>query len=173
MFAVISTSLNPDSRSRIMAAVAAESIRNQSHDCQWVDLQSTLLPNCDAQECYNDPQVHRVAQLITDSHGILIASPIYNYDVAASAKNLIELTGKAWTDKVVGFLCAAGGQGSYMSVMSVANSLMLDFHSLILPRFVYATSESFHGDTLVDGDVRRRIEEMSHELVRVALALAE
>ena len=156
-----------------MAAAAAETIRELAGECQWVDLHSNGLPICDAHQCYNDPRVHEVTQLIESSQGILIAAPIYNYDVGASAKNLIELTGKAWTNKVVGFLCAAGGQGSYMSVMGVANSLMLDFHSFILPRFVYATSESFHGDALVESEVRKRIAQMTNELVRVACALAD
>jgi FMN reductase len=38
-------------------------------------------------------------------------------------------------NKVVGFLCAAGGKSSYMSVMRLANSLMLDFRCLIIPHF--------------------------------------
>ena len=39
---------------------------------------------------------------------ILIAAPVYNYDVGAAVKNLIEHTGDAWTDKTVGFMLAAG-----------------------------------------------------------------
>jgi FMN reductase len=87
--------------------------------------------------------------------------------VAAAAKNMVELTGSAWEDKVVGFLCAAGGMGSYMSVMSFANSLMLDFRCLIIPRFVYATGDSFDGDKLTDTKVVKRIEQVVAELVRV------
>ena len=58
-------------------------------------------------------------------------------------KNLVELTGSAWEDKTVGFLCAAGGASSYMSLMGLANSLMLDFRCLIIPRFVYAKGDDF------------------------------
>ena len=73
---------------------------------------------------------------------MIVAAPVYNYDVSASAKNMIELTGNAWEDKMVGFLCAAGGMSSYMSVMAYANSLMLDFRCVIIPRFVYATGDT-------------------------------
>ena len=38
---------------------------------------------------------------------ILLAVPIYNYDVNAAAKNLVEHTGSAWENKIVGFLAAA------------------------------------------------------------------
>ena len=54
-----------------------------------------------------------------------------------------------------------------MSVMSFANSLMLDFRCLIIPRFVYATGDSFNGDKLIDTKVVKRIGQVASELVRV------
>ena len=103
--------------------------------------------------------------------GMIVAAPVYNYDVSAAAKNMIELTGSAWEDKVVGFLCAAGGMNSYMSVMAYANSLMLDFRTVIIPRFVYATGDAFDGDKIVDKKVVARIEQVADELVRFTEAL--
>ena len=73
---------------------------------------------------------------------------------------------------MVGFLCAAGGRNSYMSVMSLANSLMLDFRCHILPRYVYASKDSFSDGKLADAEITERISEMAHELVRVSQALA-
>src|SRR5213079_3275014 len=108
---------------------------------------------------------------IKAADGILVAAPVYNYDVAASAKNMIELTGSAWENKIVGFLCAAGGTSSYMSVMAYANSLMLDFRTIIIPRFVYATGDAFEGDNATDSEVVRRIEQVAEELVRFTKAL--
>ena len=110
---------------------------------------------------------------IQNAKGILFAVPIYNYDVNAAAKNLIELTGDAWTNKVVGFLCAAGGKGSYMSVMSLANSLMLDFRCLIIPRFVYSTGEDFEEGEITDPNVRDRVSELAKELDRICMALSK
>jgi FMN reductase len=51
--------------------------------------------------------------------------------------------------------------------MSFANSLMLDFRCLIIPRFVYATGDSFDGDKLNDTKVSKRIEQVVADLVRV------
>src|SRR5438105_5053395 len=101
----------------------------------------------------------------------LVAAPIYNYDVAAAAKNMIELAGSAWENKVVGFLCAAGGTASYMSVMAYANSLMLDFRCVIIPRFVFATSDAFDGDNITDKKIIARTEIVADELVRFTKAL--
>ena len=86
---------------------------------------------------------------------------IYNFDASSALKNLIELTGESWDDKIVGFLCAAGGSLSYMSVMSLANSLMLDFRCLIIPRFVFATGSDFEDLQLSSAELRERIQRLA------------
>ncbi|MFP6583523.1 MAG: NAD(P)H-dependent oxidoreductase [Candidatus Hydrogenedentota bacterium] len=172
-YLVISTSLKPDSLSRTMARLALEDLQQCGVDTQWLDLAETPLPICDAADCYSDPNTQDVAALIADAEGILVATPIYNYSCSAAAKNLVELTGQNWTGKVVGFLCAAGGQGSYMAIMGLANHLMLDFRSVIVPRFVYAQGEAFSGDGLADDDLKSRIKDLAKTLVRFHSALAE
>ena len=165
-FLVVSTSGNPDSNSRRMGRVAFSHLQKQQVDCAWIDISEMDLPLCDADTCYTQPGSRQVSKAIKAADGILIGTPVYNYDVSAAAKNLVELTGSAWEDKVVGFLCAAGGMSSYMSVMAFANSLMLDFRCVIIPRFVYATGRAFEGDDLKDKEVGERIEELAHELIR-------
>ncbi len=138
---------------------------------EWLDLREMELPLCDADACYGASGAQKLSKAITAADGIIVAAPVYNYDVSASAKNMIELTGKAWEDKVVGFLCAAGGMSSYMSVMAYANSLMLDFRTVIIPRFVYATGSAFADETSTDAKVVQRIEQVAEELVRFTKAL--
>jgi FMN reductase len=60
---------------------------------------------------------------------------------------------------------------SYMSVMAYANSLMLDFRTVIIPRFVYATGDAFEGDSLTDKKVEKRIQQVADELIRFTTAL--
>jgi FMN reductase len=170
-YLVVSTSGNPDSNSRRMGRLAFAHLQKAKLDCTWLDISELNLPLCDADACYTQPAAQRTSQDIKAADGILIATPVYNYDVAAAAKNLVELTGSAWEDKVVGFLCAAGGMNSYMSVMAFANSLMLDFRCVIIPRFVYATGRAFDGDDLKDKEVGERIGELAGELVRFTNAL--
>ncbi len=171
MYLVISSSLRTGSLSRVLAKLAAEELGKLTDEVVLVDLKETVLPFCNAEDCYGHSDVVVVKDLIIRAKGILIASPIYNYDVNAAAKNLIELTGQAWKDKVVGFLCAAGGHASYMSILGMANSLMLDFRCLVIPRFVYATGHSFSsldGEVaLHDEKIHERIRELTEKLVRV------
>jgi FMN reductase len=170
-YLVVSTSGNPDSNSRRMGRLAYASLQKAGMDCEWLDISELGLPLCDADTCYAQPAAQKLNKAIEKADGILIATPVYNYDVAASAKNMVELTGSSWEDKVVGFLCAAGGMNSYMSVMAFANSLMLDFRCVIIPRFVYATGNAFDGEDLKDTKIGTRIEEVAGELIRFTKAL--
>ena len=170
-FLVISTSGNPDSNSRRMARVAFAHLQKKKVDCEWIDLRELDLPLCDAHKCYLNDGAKKLNVAVESADGILVAAPVYNYDVAASAKNMIELTGSAWEDKIAGFLCAAGGTSSYMAVMAYANSLMLDFRTVIIPRFVYATGDAFDGDALKDKKVVARVEQVADDLVRFTEAL--
>ena len=170
-YLVVSTSGNPDSNSRRMGRIAFHRLEKAKADCAFLDISELNLPLCDADTCYAQPSAREVSKAIKAADGILLATPVYNYDVSAAAKNMVELTGSAWEDKIVGFLCAAGGMSSYMSVMAFASSLMLDFRSVIVPRFVYATGRAFEGGELKDKEVAERINELADELVRFTTAL--
>ena len=170
-YLVVSTSGNPDSNSRRMGRLAFSHLQKAGVDSAWLDISELGLPLCDADKCYTEPPAQKLSKAIEPADGILIATPVYNYDVSAAAKNMVELTGSAWENKVVGFLCAAGGMNSYMSVMAFANSLMLDFRSVIIPRFVYTTGRAFEGEELKDEKVGERIAELAAELIRFTEAL--
>lgn len=170
-YLVISCSLNPESRSRELARIVHEQLEALGHPATFLDLQDTPLPLCDGASAYGDPNVARLRDAIDAARGIVLAAGIYNYDVNSAAKNLVELTGRAWNDKVVGFVCAAGGHGSYMSLMPFANSLMLDFRCLVIPRFVYSPDTDPNDEDFGTEPIRRRSEDLASELVRVTEGL--
>lgn len=170
-YLIVACSLNPESRSLVLARQAEEALRDAGVTVDFINLKNTPLPFCDGDSVYAQPEVLSAAERVRKADGILLSVPIYNYDANAAAKNLIELTGKSWEDKVVGFLCAAGGQGSYMSIMSLANSLMLDFRCIVLPRFVYTTGKSFEGDRLTDPEIEKRIGELTDQLINISRSL--
>ncbi|MGD9688897.1 MAG: NADPH-dependent FMN reductase [Phycisphaerales bacterium] len=170
-YLVISCSLNPESRSRTLARNALEAFKGRGQTAEFVDLVTLGLPMCDGGAAYSHPTVSPLAAKVASANGVLLAFPIYNYSAAATCKNLIELTGKAWTGKVVGLMAAAGGANSFMAPMQIAGSLMLDFRSIVLPRYVYAAGEAVSAAAVVDSEVARRIDELVGELIRVATAL--
>jgi FMN reductase len=58
-----------------------------------------------------------------------------------------------------------------MGIMALANSLMLDFRCVVVPRFVYATEADFAGDTIANPDVLRRTQDLAATLARFTAAL--
>ena len=170
-YLVISTSLNADSKSRVMAREAQKQLSNQDVEAEWLDLAEIPLPMCDGGDAYSDANVVDVGTRIEAAEAIIFATPIYNFACSASAKNLIELTGPKWSGKVVGLLCAAGGPRSYMAIMGLANQLMLDFRCTIVPRFAYAHSAAFVNDVISDEDVTGRIHSLATDLIRFQMGL--
>ena len=167
-YLVISTSLRKGSRSKIMAKALSDTIS----DVEFFDLQNNPLPMCDGDKCYDLPEVIDFREKVKNAKGIIMAIPIYNFNVSSGAKNIIELGGKMLYDKVFGFICAAGGKSSYMSVMSFANSLMIDYRCFIIPKFVYALKSDFDGVEITSSDIKERISELGNDLIRISEALS-
>ena len=166
-YLIISTSLREGSRSKIMAKYLSKNLS----DVEFFDLQESPLPMCDGDKCYDLPEVKEFREKVKNAKGIVMAIPIYNYNVSSGAKNVIELGGKMLYDKVFGFICAAGGKSSYMSVMSFANSLMIDYRCFIIPKFVYALKNDFDEKEIINSEIKERIEELGNDLVRISKAL--
>jgi NAD(P)H-dependent FMN reductase len=171
MLLIISSSLNADSNSRRLALAVHQALVAQGQAAEFLDLRDLPLPLCDGGAAYGHPNTAKARTLIAGADGVLCATPVYNYDANAALKNLVELTGKAWENKVVAFACAAGGTASFMSIMALANSLMLDFRCTIVPRFLYATEADFNGDQIVNENVARRVPELATAFARHAAAL--
>ena len=171
MILIISASLREGSNSRILAQEARRLLEEEGHEATLVDLRDPPLPLCDGGPAYGHPSVALIGDLLAKASAVLVATPIYNYDANAAVKNLVELTGDGWEDKAVGFLCAAGGMSSYMSIMALANCLMLDFRSVIVPRFVYATERDFAGGRIVRKELAERVAVLARETARLGRLL--
>mgnify|MGYP000527350815 CR=1 FL=1 len=173
--AIVCCSLNPDSRSAVLAEQLRDPLAAADTEIDWVDLRDHPLPLCDGGAAYGDPVVSALAARLADADALLLAVPIYNFAVNAAAKNLVELTGRGWAGKVVGVACSAGGRGSYMSAMGLAGSLMLDFRCWVVPRFVYADDGDFpdaERPRAVTPALRDRLHDLARDTARAAAALA-
>jgi len=173
---VISCSLHPQSRSNVLAQQMVSDLATEGVQAELYDLRDYDIDFCDAVTASDKPDARKIISAIDEADAVLMAVPIYNYDVNAAAKNLLEIGLRAWNNKLVGFMCAAGGRASYMSVMIIANSLMLDFRCIIVPRFVYATGDDFADDrtpkmTVSSESVRERITELAQTTVSLNRAL--
>lgn len=164
---ILATSLNPDSNSRALARYALEVLQNRGVNVEWLDVQEIgELPLAGSPSSWEPhPGVDLLKSKVTAATHLLFSVPIYNFAGNAVSKNLIELLGMDEIGgKTVGFLCAAGGQRSYMSILSLANSLMLDFRCWIVPRFVYATGADITEGVVTSDEMKKRIEQLTVEM---------
>jgi FMN reductase len=164
--AIIATSLDPDSRSQLLARAALEVAKRREISATLVDLREFEIPLCGTAACWESVDAERIRKILKPASHIVFAVAIYNFDVNAAAKNIVELMGSdVFEDKTIGFICAAGGRSSYMSILGFANSLMLDFRCWIAPRFVYATGEDFEKDAIKNPEITTRIENLIDDLL--------
>jgi len=163
---IFATSLSPTSRSFLLAKDAQQQLEAKGISTKLIDLRDYDLPESGRAGAFGHPQVKEITADVAKASHLLFACAIYNYDVSSAAKNLVELlTGDEIVGKTVGFLCAAGGKNSYMSVMPFANSLMLDFRCWIVPRFVYAVKDDFSDSALENNEIQDRISLLLEEML--------
>ena len=161
---IVATSLSGKSRSQRLARLAEGKLRTTGAAHTFLDLREHPLPFAGSKAGWSDLNVDTVRQLTGAATHVLFAVPVYNYDVNSVAKNYIELMGEdALGGKTVGFLISAGGQGSYMSILGFANSLMLDFRCWIVPRFLYVAKD-WEGESLPP-ELDERLDELLAVLV--------
>ena len=148
---ILATSESPSSGSQVMAQALQNILAGRDVAVALVDARESPAPAA-------------LREVLSAATHVVFAVPIYNFGVNAVAKRWVEEAGGALEDKVVGFLCKAGGPRGYMSVLSLMNALMLDFRCWIVPRFVYATDADFT-DSQPGANLTERLELLATELL--------
>jgi FMN reductase len=167
--AIVSTSLNNESKSRILAQYLNEKLSGSGQQSVFIDLQEHNLPLCDGDKVYSNPQVQEVSAKLKQAEAVIITVPIYNFNVSAAAKNLIEVTGYALKGKLVAVLSAAGGGRGFMGVMPLVNSMQLDFGAWIVPNFISARETSFANGKITDQRLLKQLDDLLDSMLSFRL----
>ena len=155
---IVSSSLNPQSRSDRLAVLARAWLADHGHEATLIRLADLGLPRLNPDAVYDHPGYRAAAALVASADNLILASPVYNWSPCAEMKNFIELVGctdarhpTPLFDKLVSFIFAAGLPHSYMAIGSLALPLMLDFRCLINPHQAYLHNRHWEDpDTLTD-----------------------
>jgi NAD(P)H-dependent FMN reductase len=161
---ILATSLREDSKSQMLALMFTELMHANNHEAILYDFRNILLPFSGPKESWNAPIINELNSSISSSTHIVFAVPIYCYDVNSVAKNIIELLGQVFKNKVISFICSAGGANSYMSVISFANHMMLDFRSIIVPRFLYVEPSDWVSENNISSEIKTRMDLLLHDM---------
>lgn len=170
--AIVNANLSPGGKPGHLAETLASLFSADGHEARLVSLCDCGLPACDGAACYGDERTIALTAELAEAEAIALVAPIYNFDLNAAAKNLIELTGSSWKGKAVGLVCTAGADRSYLAPLGFMNSLSIDYRCLVSPRFVYATRGDFAPDNTLpaDGEVFARLRFLARELPVLAEA---
>tara|TARA_Y100001968_G_C19365023_1_gene722026 strand:- start:10 stop:534 length:525 start_codon:yes stop_codon:yes gene_type:complete len=169
---IFSTTHYKNSKPDAIASYLNTQLKNLNINCSYIHIGDLNLPMCDGYDCYKNKTVITIQKQVNEANSFIICSPIYNYDLNAIAKNLIELCGQGFKDKVVGLAVTAGGQNSYMAPLSFINSLLIDYRCIIVPRYVYVTSEAFdENNSITDTSIQTRLNELTQSLVNITKKL--
>jgi len=172
--AILNSNLAPGGKPAYLAGLLAELFAAAGHEAPVYHVGDLSLPACDGSLCYKDKKTIALTEALARAEALALVSPVYNYDLNAAAKNLIELTGGSWNGKAVGLVCTAGGERSYLSALGFMNSLGIDYRCLVSPRFVYVTREEFleDGTLAAASPIRDRLAFLTQELPVLAEAAA-
>lgn len=177
--AVVSSSLDPESRSALVAELCRENLEQRGATTTLIDLRETVLARFDNHTVYKTPEYTKLHGQIARAEGLLLCTPIYNWSVSAELKKLIEATGStppdtskrgAWFDKVVTFAGAAGLPHSTMAFGTLANTLMLDFKCVLNPYQIYVHNRHWIADTLTD-EAHARIDKTLAVMLELTILL--
>ncbi len=179
---VISSSLDASSRSEYLAREYASALTDRGVDVQFLSLKDHSLPRFDnSDDILSDPTYRVLHEAATWADGLVLASPVYNWDCCAELKRFVEVVGTTppdgsarspFFDKIVTFVNAAGLPHSYMAFAPLAISMLLDFKCILNPYHIYVHNRHWSGDTL-GSEALARIGKSAGVKVELLRCLAE
>ena len=105
----------------------AKYLQAKLDNVEFFDLQDNPLPMCDGDECYDLPEVLDFREKVKNAEGIIMAIPVYNFNVSSGAKNIVELGGRMLYDKIFGFIF--GFFRAYVIVVCIFTTIDIIYNS--------------------------------------------
>ena len=83
---VVSSSLDPQSRSRQIAKLCIDELQSLGRQVKFVDLAEFNVPNFDNDKIYKTEQYKELHKLTAEAGGLVLCSPIYNWGCCSELK---------------------------------------------------------------------------------------
>lgn len=171
-----------ESLNRKLLAVVVEAVRAAGGEVTVVDLNELALPlyHGDLEDAQGLPAGARtLAELITQHHGLLIASPEYNSQLTPLLKNTLDWCtrgdGDPFAGKVAAVVSASPGLFGGIRSMTLARQLLTHLGCHVIPAqcVLPQADQAFEAQGALRSErSRRAVQEVAAELVRVAARLA-
>ncbi len=159
--AIISSSLNPESKSFIMCkAVEAELIK-QGAEVIFVDARDYKLGPL----FQTTPDNDKLAEKVKDADNFVFGMALYDYSVNDNLKIILDTCIDPKLDHALfGIICAAGGDKSYLSTMHLSQICMNEWRMMQLPRVIFGTGKDFDQKGINCENLKERVVKFADEL---------
>lgn len=149
----------------------------------YPSFETVLIKDCDFGLCdgydgaaFENPKLQALQKKIEACDGVIILAPIYNFDVSASCKNLLDLlskpykdllTGKSLRHKTIAFIGTCAHPTSYLAPMNFLAKIMLAHEAFILPKHIILSPDE------PENRYTRCIEKLIMQFNQMTLALKD
>lgn len=171
---IVSSSLNPESRSNYLARQAADWLSINHNEVTHIQLRANEIPGFDQADLFESTIYLDYYQQAQEADSLIFSTPVYNWSICSELKKFLEVIGSTdaarqspFFDKLVSFIFSAGLPHSYMVLGSVAVPLMLDFRCIINPYQAYLHNRDWHDTLSLTDDGRAKLERMLNTHIKL------
>ena len=173
-YIILSCSLNQSS----FGDKIGEYIAKKHSDFELISIKGCDLGLCDGFDgnAFDNPKVLALQKKLEASSGVILIAPIYNFDVAPSCQNLLDLLSKPYKDilsgkslyhKTIGFIGTCYFSNCYLAPLHFLTKIMLVHEAFIVPKHVMAKRD--------DPEIKyaRCVDKLVESFLQMSLALQD
>lgn len=172
MILLVSFSLNPKSKSFKAMKKAYDYLKCKHEEVILVDIKNYPLAYYDGTEkVFEQQKVKELFSVFNSVEKVIIASPVYNYDVNAVLKNFIDLLSvirnknKNYKKQVIGIIGAMGSEKSFTCLLPTLSNLQFSLGFYLIPKIVMCVPKDFNENDEVESSLEARIQELCNSLL--------
>lgn len=176
MILLISFSLNPNSKSFQAVEEAHLYLKYKKVDVTLIDIRNYVLSYYDGtEEALEQPHTKKLVNIFNNAEKIIIATPVYNYDVNAVFKNFIDILSAVrsrsnfFKKQVIGMIGAMGSKKSFVSLLPTLSNLQLSLGVYLIPKLVMCTPNDFHENSVIDNFLKERIQNLCDTILNYTI----
>lgn len=151
---IISSSLNPESKSYQMCKMICDKMLADKKDVELLDVRDYELGHT----FRTTPDMQKISEKIAAPDNFIIGMAVYCYTVNDSLKSILDNCFSEVTGKKYGIVCAAGGEKSYLATQHLTQICANEWRMIQLPRVVYASGKDWKEGKLINNDVVERMD---------------
>ncbi|MFN6519151.1 MAG: NADPH-dependent FMN reductase [Nostoc sp. CreGUA01] len=165
----IGGSLRLNSYTHLALQVAMQRVEALGAEVEILDLRELQLPFCNGGKEYLEyPDVKRLQDTVSSSHGLILATPEYHGGVSGVLKNALDLMSfDQLSDKVTGLISVLGGQ-SNSNALNDLRLIVRWVHGWVIPEQIaigQAWSAFSPEGKLLDEKLSQRFDQFAQSLV--------